>query len=255
MKHHNIHQKCLNYFNIIKERISEVRELGKWPDWVSDDSLTSRIPIIPDKKFLGFDAGIACCLDLIPRNKQELSAQLHAAYTKEAVDRYRQEIDSGLDPDSETCWCLAACSICREGDVTQEDFLEQVEEFEKLRDDSVLRRVVALNVHQTMINSFTLGKYGENVPFGTVDGCIQGAYLSGHKFGTMYIKELDRFYIGTYFPSLGISEDFPWSDELNTNGDAKSGFVFGSKQFVMCANEEEFKLVLGIVDDFISINY
>ena len=254
MKELDVHQKCLNYYNIVKERTPDIRKLGNWPDYISDDSLISRIPITPKEKYLGFDAGIACCLDLIPREKQKLSAQLHANYTKEAVDLYREQVDSGLDPNSETCWCLAACSICREGDVTQEIFLEQIDQFKILRDDPNLRRKNALDTQQVMKNSFKTGQYGENVPFGSKDGSIQGAYLSGFKFGTMFIKEVNRFYIGTYFPSLGIPDDFPWSSEVHTDGEPRSGFVFGSKQFVMCATEDEFKQVLEIVNDNFSEN-
>ena len=253
MKERDVHQKCLAYYDIVKQRTPEVRELGNWPDWIGDDSLTSRIPIKPGKKSLGFDAGIACCLDLIPRSKQKLSAALHAAYTKEAVDQYRQEIDAGLKPDCETCWCLAACSICREGDITQEMFLDQINDFKKLCNDPDLRRETALNMQQDMVNSFSLEKYGEDIPFGEVDGAIQGAYLSGYKFGTMFVKEMDRFYVGTYYPSLGIPDDFPWSEELDVNGEPKSGFVFGSKQFIMCANEEEFRQVLDIVRDYMKV--
>lgn len=254
MKKNNIHQKCIDYYNTVKERTPEIRKLGNWPDYISDNSLISRIPITPKDKYLGFDAGIACCLDLIPRDKQKLSAQLHAAYTKEAINLYREQINSGLDQNSETCWWLAACSICREGDITQKLFIEQIDKFKKLRDDQSLRKRKALDTHQVMMNSFDTGRYGENVPFGDKDGCIQGAYFSGFKFGALYSNELDRYYIGTYFPTLGIPDDFPWSDEVDAKGEPKSGFVFGSKQFIMCAKEDEFIRALEIVVPFMNIH-
>jgi len=97
---------------------TRVADVGDWPEWMKStakESLLSRVPTV-DSKASGFDAGIACTLDLIPRSKQVLSAALHAAYTPDKVAQVIKEMEN-IDADSETVWWLAACSVCDEGGV------------------------------------------------------------------------------------------------------------------------------------------
>jgi hypothetical protein len=62
----------------------------------------------------------------------------------------------------------------------------------------------------------------------------------------MYLYSMNVFFVGTYLPSLGIPDDFNWSSETDDDGQLKSGPVHGSKQFIICANEQEVIEVISI---------
>lgn len=230
----------------IKANAGRVKELGKWPDYINEESLAERVPKQGDANAAGFDAGIACALDLINREKQELAATLHGAYTPEAVQKVRDEIQN-LDTDSETCWWLAACSVCEEGGVDQKKFLQQVEDFKAIAADPKSRVEKAKQEFEKMTGHFYFDKeIGENIPYGTEDGCMQGAYVAGYPFAVHNNEKFGIFFIGTYEDSLGL-EDFKWSDEKDEQGRPKSGPVWGSKQFIKCADKEELKRALAVV--------
>ena len=84
------------------------------------------------------------------------------------------------------------------------------------------------------------------VPCGTVDGCIQGAYLQGHRFGVHYHESFGLWFIGTYESTLGL-EDFSWAEATDGQGRPTSGPVFGSRQFVKCATVGELTEALKVV--------
>jgi hypothetical protein len=226
----------------VEENAERVAKLGKWPAYIEPASLSERVPAEGGADAPGFDAGIACSLDLIPRDRQELAATLHANYSKEAVAQVRHEFAEG-SPDSQTTWWLAACSICEEGEIDEKVFLKQIEDFQTLAADTEARHTAAVDQYKEMTASFELRN---GVPYGEKDGCIQGAYIAGYTFGSHYSKEYGLYFVGTYEPSLGL-EDFEWSQEVDDQGRAKSGPVFGSKQFVKCANEEEWNRVMDAV--------
>jgi len=237
----------------VAKNAHRVASLGNWPPYIPAESLLSRIPG-SGSGGPGFDAGIACALDLIPRNKQQLSATLHAAYTPKVVERVRSE-SKYMDPDSQTIWWLAACSVCNEGAVDQEGFLRQLEDFRFLASNPEARVRAARDELEIMQSAFETETYG--FPHGTVDGCIHGAYLARHSFGTMSTREFDvllcnvvRFYdlyfIGTYRASLGL-EEFEWSDEVDSEGETLSGPVRGSRQFVKCKDLQEFLAAVEVV--------
>lgn len=183
---------------------------------------------------------------MIVREKQKLAAILHAAYTPEAVEQIRKEIKN-LDPDSETCWWLAACNVCAEGGINQNQFLQQIDAFKELASDPQKRKEAAQKEFDKMTSAFHfVPELGDNVPYGTEDGCMQGAYVAGHSFAVNYAEKYGLYFLGTYHPSLGL-DNFAWSDEKDEKGRPKSGPVFGSKQFVKCANMEELKRALEIV--------
>jgi hypothetical protein len=230
---------------IVRKNAARVATLGNWPSWINaEESLTSRVPA-DGGEAPGFDAGIACAMDLIPREKQGLAATLHAAYTPDAVAQVRREVFQGqLDPESEACWWLAACYLCKEGKVSADAFVSQIDDFREFAADPLVRQLAAQEQALEMINAFERDTYG--VPFGTEDGCIQGAYLAGYRFGTTFAENYGIYFIGTFLPSLGL-EDFPWSDEKDEQGRPKSGPVFGSKQYVKCANEDEFRRAVEVV--------
>lgn len=227
---------------IVAKNASRVATLGQWPAYISPESLVERIPKNKVDKAPGFDAGLACALDLIPRDKQELSAKLHANYSKEAVMQIRQEI-AQANADSQTMWWLSACSVCNEGEIDQDKFFQQIEDFKKLSKNKEERFSQAMAEYAKMTASFVLQ---DGVPFGTKDGCIQGAYIAGFPFGTQFADNFGIYFIGTFEESLGL-EDFPWSKEKDDQGRDKSGPVFGSRQFVKCANKQEFERAVAIV--------
>lgn len=226
----------------VADNAERVAKLGEWPSYIQPGSLLERIPKAGEKKAPGFDAGVACALDLIPRESQKLAAKLHANYSKDAVMQVRKEAEE-KNPDSETSWWLTACSVCKEGGIDEQAFLTQVEDFKKLTVDAKLRQEAAEKEFTEMTQRFTLK---EGVPYGEQDGCIQGAYLAGYPFGTEYSKNYGLYFIGTFEPTLGL-EEFPWSDEKDEKGRAKSGPVFGSKQFVKCATEDEWRKAMEVV--------
>ncbi len=226
----------------IRENSGRVAKLGNWPPYISVESLVLRVPS-SGSEGPGFDAGLACALDLIPRDKQRLSATLHAAYTAEAVEQVLSEFQV-MEPDSETTWWLAACGVCFEGAVNRQQFLAQMDSFRFLASDPEARLRAAQDEHKVMLSTFETETYG--FPYGTIDGCIQGSYLAGHQFGTIYAKEYNLYFIGTYLPSLGL-EDFYWSSDVDDQDRALSGPVHGSKQFVKCKDLQEFLSAVEVV--------
>lgn len=230
---------------LVDAEAARVAELGEWPDWISPASLTERVPL-GSAAAPGFDAGIACCLGLIPPARQRLAARLHAAYTPQAVAQVRREA-TPMHPESDTTWWLAACSVCREGEVDAAMFAAQVQEFTLLAGDPAARRRAAVAEHQAMLARFAVRPDG--LAIADVDGGMQGAYLAGHRAAAMWAQQAGIFFVGTYEKSLGL-EDFDWSEPADPDASdparrlGRSGPVHGSRQFVKCADEAELERVV-----------
>lgn len=221
-----------------------IAQLGSWPGHLDvEASLAGRIPRLGQAGAPGFDAGLAAALDLIPRARQRLAAVLHAAYTPEAVAQARAEIDRA-DPDSETTWWLAACSVCREGEVDADAFDEQLAGFDRMRHDPVARLAAAQAEFAAMRGRYEMR---DGVPFATADGGMQGAYIaSGLPFAAMHAEQADLYFVGTYEESLGL-EGFAWGETVDGQGRARSGGVHGSRQFVKCADVTEYERAIAVV--------
>lgn len=220
-------------YGMVFDNVERVAELGDWPDYIEASSMLKRIPT-NNGTAPGFDAGIACALDLIPRDKQKLAATLHANYSEEAVEQIRHE--SGLnDPDSETTWWAAACFFCKEGTVNISDFADQVRSFMDIAGSSTLRLEAAQSELAHMARRY---KLVDGVPFVIEDGGLQGAYVAGHEWGVQYIAAHGLFFIGTFRQSLGL-EDFAFSDRTDAKGLAMSGPVHGSQKFVKVSSFDE----------------
>ena len=227
-----------------QQNLNRVAELGSWPAWIDrEQSLVGRIPQDQDAKAPGLDAGLACALDLIPRECQKLAATLHAAYTQAAVEQVRTE-SIAMDPDSETCWWLSACSVCREGEVNASAFCEQLEQFRQLAADPTARVEAARRMLDNMKKTFTT--LVDGTPFVTVDGGLQGAYVAGHDWGVQYAPAFGIFFVGTFRASLGL-EDFEFSPAQDEQGRPLSGPVHGSQQFVKAATLDELAEVVRVV--------
>jgi len=224
----------------------EIAILGEWPGYIDDAALADRVPI-EGEYAAGFDAGIACALGLIPADKQRLAACLHAAYTPMAVHQVCGQSDP-LDADSETCWWLAACSVCQEGGITVEGFHEQLERFEILRSDPEARLTAAKAELAGMKSRFRIR---DGWAYTEEDGGMQGAYISGHPVAISFNPDEQLYFIGTYLPSLGL-EDFSFSNELDDKGRPRSGPVHGSRQYVRCTDQAELQAALRFIDEQLS---
>jgi hypothetical protein len=214
---------------------SRVRELGSWPGHINAErSLVSRVPTMLDLA-PGFDAGLACALDMIPRDKQKLAATLHAAYTEAAVEQVRRETSGELDADSETCWWLAACSLCEEGSISHDAFLDQLHAFRELVRNPEERRLAAVRALADMRRNYRLV---DGIPFVIKDGGLQGAFLAGYDWGVQYMDAYGLFFIGTFRESLGL-EKFTFSTRVDAEMRPMSGPVHGSRQFVKVSAFDE----------------
>ena len=231
-----------NYVLACEQAATRLATIGGWPVWFDAcESLVARIPC-GDAKAPGFDAGIACALDLIPRDKQWLAATLHAAYTQAAVERVRGET-ADLNAVCQSGWWLAACSVCREGEVDRTCFLVQIEQFRRLAGDPVLRAEAARAELDKMKTLFTIV---DSAPFVVQDGGLQGAYILGHDWGIQYAPAYGIFFLGTFRQSLGL-ENFVFSDRVDSAGRPMSGPVHGSRQFVKVSTFDELARALAIV--------
>lgn len=228
--------------DIVRRAAPDIARLGQWPAHIDPQaSLTDRIPQ-PQQTASGFDAGIAAALGLMPDHAKPLCATLHAAYTEAAVEELRGAISrhNGLwtikDAQSATCWWLAACSLCIDGEEVDIDTLrQQITGFAALAADDTARKAAAEKTLNEMCSRFDTTR---GYAYGEGDGCMQGAYIAGHDLAVMQARHYDVYFIGTFRPSLGL-EDFGWSDAVDAKGRPRSGPVHGSRQFVKCASESE----------------
>ena len=220
----------------VRQAVPRIRELGNWPAYIDGErALVSRVPSMLDQA-PGFDAGIACALDMIPRDQQKLAATLHAAYTVAAVDQVRRE-SLEMDPESETCWWLAASSVCIEGHASYDTFLRQLKTFDLLAKSPLQRLTSAIKAFDEMRKNF---KLIDGIPFVIKDGGLQGAYVAGYDWGVQYAEVYGLFFLGTFRESLGL-ESFPFSDRKNDQGRPMSGPVNGSKQYVKVSSFKELE--------------
>jgi hypothetical protein len=227
----------------VRQSVSRIAALGCWPGHIdAERSLVSRVPTMLSVA-PGFDAGIACALDMIPREKQKLSATFHTVYTEAAVEQVRRETSGILDADSETCWWLAASSICEEGNISHDAFLDQLHAFRELTQNPEERRVAAVRALADMSRDYRLM---DGIPFVTKDGGLQGAYISGYDWGVQYNDAYGLFFIGTIRESLGL-EKFNFSTRVDAEMRPMSGPVHGSRQFVKASSLDELVAALEIV--------
>ena len=239
--------------NKVRKNTSRVADFGDWPSYIrGKESLTGRLPLDTDAA-PGFDAGLACALGKIPESKQELAATLHAAYTKAAVEQVRSELKLEDEEfvDSQTCWWLAACSVCEEGGVNEKGFFQQLDEFEQLADEPQKRIEAAREEWEAMQERYFVTADG--IAYAHKDGGMQAAYLEGHPFAVQCSPEFGLFFVATFHPTLGIPEEFGWSNYEDDQGRPMSGPVHGSQQYVKAATLGELNQVIEIVRDNLGV--
>jgi hypothetical protein len=77
-----------------------------------------------------------------------------------------------------------------------------------------------------------------DIPFGTEDGCIQGAYLKGHPFAMSHLQrsQSDWYEVGSFHSSLGL-DHIVWEGEYMRDGKQKvNGPQYGAKNFIRCGD-------------------
>lgn len=226
---------------VVRTETPRVAALGGWGQRTHRDRLALRVPT-GRVAAPGFDAGIACALDLIPRSRQRLSARLHAAYSEAAITQVREEV-ANLSPDSESCWWLAACNLCVDSLVDLSTFVRQLVSFHALTGDDAKRLLSAQCQLAVMHAGFEVT---DGVAVSVAPGGMQGAYIFGHDLAVSHDTSRGIWFIGTFRPSLGL-EDFPWRDLGDPSAAdpeqrmGRSGPVHGSRQFVKCCDVEELE--------------
>ena len=236
---------------LVADNAARVAELGQWPAHVTTGSLVARVPE-SGSSASGFDAGVAVALGLIPADRGKLAAVLHAAYTPQAVAQVREEMGLAsagvrIDPDCESVWWLAACSVCVEEQVDEATMVGQCEAFTELALDPRARLAAAKDMLADMLDSFEVI---DEVAHATRNGGMQGAYLAGYRIAVQYASAHDVFFVGTYEPAGLRLDGFGWRepgnpDALSRDGQmGRSGPVFGSRQFVKACDADELNAVL-----------
>jgi hypothetical protein len=238
--------ECLDWLRqAVAQGAERVALLGEWPANIdAEKTLVGRVPL-PGRTAAGFDAGLACALDLIPRSNQRMAAALHANISVGLMRQAAREAARvNDDPGSATAWWLAACSICCETGVDAVEFIQQLTDFIGLCRLPKARSSAAVEEYQAMLNSFSLSK---GYPYGERDGCMLGAYLAGYPVATEFAPNTGAYFIGTQLPDLGLAE-FSWSCSPQDDPSCRSGPVAGSAQYVRCADAAEFEAALIEVD-------
>ena len=212
--------------------------------WVAEDKISAaaaermldRVPNTPGEEFSGLDAGVAAGLGIVPEDKQDLIRSLHAFYTPDAVDQVRQELAAGLTADQETTWWLAMCSECIEGQVDARQFVSQLAGALEIRDNPELRVQRAQEEIEMMTAS--LDRVEAGVGYGTVDGCIQGAYLNNCDIGVSDMRDIGApIFVGTFRGSEVNLDTFSWGTTRDDRGRAMSGQI--APGFYKVADEAE----------------
>jgi hypothetical protein len=214
--------------NEIRRNVKRVARLGGWPDTYDTGSVGMRIPSWGQNGHGGFDAAVACCMGIVPEQAQGLSAAFHAAWTKGAVEQARSEA-ALMYPTSEVVWWLAMCSVCDETESTPERFAQQVRDAVHLAGSPVGRVSAAVATYEQMGSAYEVV---DGLPWATVDGGMQGAYLHGHEIAAAVGSGQSEglWFLGTYFRTLGL-EGFDFAEG--------SGPVHGSPQFFKFTSRAE----------------
>jgi hypothetical protein len=255
---HLAHEWIQDIYECAEVGLPHVRKLGKWPNYVSDESILSRIPKEKYSTAPGFDAGVAACMGYIPPSKAALACKLHASYSEEAIDQLRDETKA-IFGNSEACWWLAACSLCEEAsEVTQLGFIQQIIGMQRVYFSEQVRLQAATREYSKMVkgldyqsifnrDDFVYAKDGFLIPIVYEDGKAQGAYLTGYPVVVTEVSINELYFVSTYKKvGLGL-ENFNWSNKKDKKGRDRSGPVHGSKQFVKCADFGELNRALEIV--------
>ncbi len=239
-----------SYFKTVSQKNEKI--ISEFTNVTIYNPISERISTEVDVSQPGFDAAVAATLGLVPTQYLAKIMQLHnGQYTPELIAEMQSHINSirktADEQDSYTMWWLAYSSLCYEGNATSVDFYEQYQRAVVLFQDYKARYSAAHTQAIKMLESFTITEDTNNIPFGTVDGALHGAYLAGHEVASLYAKEYGVYFLGTYIPGKfdNIVNNHKFSTELDSSGRTKSGVI--NPTFLKFGTQEELKAATGLL--------
>ncbi len=245
-----------SYFKTVAQKNEKI--ISEFTDVTIYNPISERISTEVDVSQPGFDAAVAATLGLVPAQYLAKIMELHnGQYTPELIAEMQTHINflrknssaTFKDPDQEsyTMWWLAYSSLCYEGNATSVDFYEQYQRAVVLFQDYNARYEAAIKQAHKLLESFTITEDTNNIPFGTVDGALHGAYLAGYEVASLYAKEYGIYFLGTYIPGKfdNIVNNHKFSTELDSSGRTKSGVV--NPTFLKFGTQEELKAATGLL--------
>lgn len=238
---------------IVHDNIKRIAELGDWPKYIDLSEFVDRYIHDPEKEdVLGIPdilmiPELQCALDIIPRDKQWLIAEL-TFHSEKSILQVREDINDGFLPDAATTWWLAARNTAVYDGYTCTKFLEAA----PLSEIDYQKRVsYACAEFEEMRSLFrVIG----GIPQTDSDDGILAMYICGYNWGVKFDKSEEAIYVRTFRESLGL-ESFYWSDQKNEQGEALSGPVKGSLQNVRCCNLIELGAALSVVQNTLGKSY
>lgn len=202
-----------------------------------DDNTTLRmVDRVPTNEAgsYGLDAGMALSLGFAPASAKSLIMSLHSNYTREAINEVKNTIaaidNEEADPESATVYWLAFSNVCNEdGRPNFSQFQEQLNMAQKIADDPQYRMQQAKEEIEKINNSLIAELSTENYGYGTQDGSIQGAYLTGKSVGIC--EQGEDFFVGTYLGNELNNDDLaPVLEQYNIKQIAPGFYVTGTRE-------------------------
>jgi hypothetical protein len=212
-----VRHQFLDMHRKVNEETRRVAALGGWADDAEHlEALYEALPTDPSGTRFMLSLAMACCLDLIPREKQRLAAIMHRGASEEAILQIRKDLrDEGrsVDPDSETAWWLAVLGYCnRESNIYQ--LLAQIETCKGVSSAAAGRESLAESMLTGMRWSFYVV---DGVAFLPGSHSSSTPYFFGHDFVVGFDREEHAFTLSTFRASLGL-ESFPFSERCDKGG-------------------------------------
>lgn len=230
-------------------KLRRLTELGGWTK--KDVERTQRLlkGMMQDEQYV--DARMfllfACCLDLIPSDRQKVAATLWTDRCPRAVlEQIQHEMtsgpDGGLDPSSDTCWWLAARRFSNGLPRHIVLFHQHLESFPGWMADEGERLISA----RQALGELRTFRVVNGVAFVDDAPQCENPYFFGHRFMVGFEPDLNVFTLATYHDSLGL-EAFSFSEECADDGERLSGLVDGSPQYARLHSFEELADAIKVV--------
>ncbi|MBU1132047.1 hypothetical protein KKC32_02255 [Patescibacteria group bacterium] len=254
----------------VEKNAERVAGLAGWTDQTMRFAKETILDWIPGGKMpeletpSGFNPMIASALDMIPREMQKFACSFHLPLgqlvqlpTDKRIHLFRnarqglaKRINKDL-PFLPIDWWLAVNHFCKmdEGEVVgEEEFLEQIESFQKATEDHEVLFSCALKQRSRMRPACRV----DGIPFSVKYSGIQGAFMFDHDCCVWFSEKDERFYIVTLRPSLGL-EDFPFAGKTDKSGFMLSGIELSRPNWAITDSFEELGKALGAVRSFMGI--
>lgn len=212
-----VRHQFLDMHRVVNEEARRVATLGGWADDAEHlEALYEALPTDPSGTRFMLSLAMACCLDLVPREKQRLAAIMHRGTSEEAILQIRKDLrDEGrsVDPDSETAWWLAVLGYCnKESNLHQ--LLSQIDTCKKVSSAAAGRESLAGSMLTGMRWSFYVV---DGVAFLPGSHSSSTPYFFGYDFVVGFDREERAFTLSTFRVSLGL-ETFPFSERCDKGG-------------------------------------